>query len=306
MTRPGSSSVDQLHVDPHVGGALVGAHAAVPGVLPGALRHVVVEPVELVADHVADERRRLVHRLPHRLPQPLEAAGDRLGDAVRQGLGRVLAQVRLDQLGQRRLVVGVEVAAADPLRQVAHRERGGGVERRRRPRGSPRCRWSGARPGSPCVSRRPGPGVVRRPCGHARRDCPWKSRCGLGSLRGGYSGCGHSTDRLERGRSAGGGAPTTSDAAAPPDHQTDLADGSGWRSTGSRLGLSARRLRPTSRTASRSASRVASSSATSSSLRARSASTWCSRSRIRRTPSMPAPDAVSSAIVRSRSTSRAE
>ena len=70
--------------------------------------------------------------------------------------------------------------------------------------------------------------------------------------------------------------------------------------------LSARRLRPTSRTASRSASRVASSSATSSSLRARSASTWCSSSRIRRTPSIPAPDDVSSAMVRSRSTSRAE
>ena len=129
--QPGRELVDELHVDPHVGGALVGAHAAVPGVLPGALRHVVVEPVELVADHVADERRRLVHRLAHRLPQPLEALGHRLGDAVRQRLGRVLGQVRLDQLRQRRLVVDVGLAAPDPLRQVAHRERGGGVERGR-------------------------------------------------------------------------------------------------------------------------------------------------------------------------------
>ena len=59
------------------------------------------------------------------------------------------------------------------------------------------------------------------------------------------------------------------------------------RSTGSLLAGTAAG-RPAS--AWRSASRVASSSATSSALRCRRAATWCSSSRIRRTPSMPMPD----------------
>ena len=71
--------------------------------------------------------------------------------------------------------------------------------------------------------------------------------------------------------------------------QTTIEDGaSGWRRTGSRLG-SVRRVV----TAARSASRVAASSAASSSLRDWSAATWCSSSRMRRTPSMPTPPAVS-------------
>ncbi|WP_246210540.1 hypothetical protein [Nocardioides piscis] len=56
----------------------------------------------------------------------------------------------------------------------------------------------------------------------------------------------------------------------------------------------------------RRAARVAFSSATSSSLRWRRAATWLSSSRMRRTPSMPIPDDVRSAISRSSSRSRWE
>ena len=82
---------------------------------------------------------------------------------------------------------------------------------------------------------------------------------------------------------------------------------SGPRSTGSRLGAYCPGLRSAAAAGLRAAPRgSASSSACSSSLREARAVTRFSSSRMRRTPSMPMPDEVSSEISRSSSMSRPE
>ncbi len=244
--QPGRELVDELHVDPHVGGALVGAHAAVPGVLPGALGHVVVEPVELVADHVTDERGRLVDRLAHRLPQPLEALRHCLGDAVGQRLGRVVGQVRLDQLRQRRLVVDVGLAVPDPLGQVPHRQRGGGVE-------------GGRDLGRGLDAVGTALGQRGRTLGSDRIEAAYDGRAGtrdqlvLGShgevmalFADGYSGCGHSTDRVGAAPpGAAGRGPVSGRGAtrrAGPTGRAGGAPGAGW--AGRSPGCGGRRGRP--------------------------------------------------------------